>query len=98
MFAEKLQLAGLDVDKNAIQKMESGYETIIGEWNAETAALRICGLCGRLGFLEQQDMTGVAAREWENLLKRPESGPCSPAPVIGERKMYDLITAKGEKR
>ena len=28
MFAEKLQLAGLDVDKNAIQKMESGQRFI----------------------------------------------------------------------
>lgn len=28
MLAEKLQLAGLDVDKNAVQKMESGQRFI----------------------------------------------------------------------
>lgn len=74
------------------------YETITDEWNAETAAERICGLCGRLKFLSPQDMAGVSAEKWEAIMRLPENGPCSPAPVIGERKMYGLVTAKGGAR
>ena len=66
----------------------NAYRTIIEEWNAENAAERICGLCKRLGFLQREDIPGIAAANWEMAVKLPEKGPCSKAPIISERKMY----------
>lgn len=69
-------------------------ETILGEWNAETAAERLCGLCVRLHFLRQDDMSGMSMEKQKELLEAVQSGPCSQAPVVSERKMYPLLTAK----
>ena len=58
------------------------YETIAGEWNAEIAAQRLCELCDRVFFGGDGEM--------------PESGPCSAAPVIEERKMYRYLMKQAE--
>ena len=58
----------------------NAYETIIKEWNAETAAQRLCDLCERIFFEGTQEI--------------PETGPCSVAPVISEQTMYRQLTAK----
>ena len=55
----------------------NAYETIAGEWTAETAAERLCELCDRVFFGGNGEI--------------PESGPCSAAPVIPERKMYRYL-------
>ena len=66
-------------------------KTITGEWNAEIAAERMCGLCSRLGFLTREDMPGVSDLLWEEMKTLPVNGPCSPAPVIPERRMYGQL-------
>ena len=65
-------------DRRLCRKLgENAVDTITGEWNAENAAKRLLELCARLGFLEAEEVPPV-----------PASGPCSPAPVISEGKMY----------
>ena len=55
---------------------KAAYESIVTEWNAETAAARI------LQFYEN----------WQHrLMAPPASGPLSVAPVISPRKMYMRI-------
>ena len=84
-------------DREICQKIgRKACETILGEWNAEMAAKRLCGLCLRLDFLEQDDISGLLPKEREVLAKKVQSGPCSQAPVISERKMYHLLTDKKE--
>ena len=54
----------------------AAYESIITEWNAETAAARI------LQFYEN----------WQQgIIAPPASGPLSIAPVISPRKMYKAV-------
>ncbi len=60
----------------------NAYHTIVKEWNAETAAERLYQLCRRVFFGEQEKIS--------------ESGPCSVAPVISERKMYRYLTNKNK--
>lgn len=80
------------LDRNYCEKLgRNAYASIVGEWNAETAAERICGLCGRLGFLGREDIYSESMTDWETWIKMPLSGPGSKAPVIGERKMYRLL-------
>lgn len=74
----------------------AAYETIVGEWNAETAAVRLLALCLRLGFMTEEDLPTTdkdcpvaEASLPEN--QNPLSGPCSPAPVISEKKMYKHV-------
>ncbi len=59
----------------------NAYKTITEEWNAETAAERLCGLCDGLFFSGEREV--------------PEQGPCSIAPVISERKMYCHLMEEG---
>ena len=80
--------------KDCQQIGRNACKTILGEWNAETAAERLCGLCLRLQFLSQDDLCGMTAEERQKAEKAAQSGPCSCAPVIAERKMYSLLTAK----
>ena len=61
----------------------NAYDTIVNEWNAETAAQRLAAFCVEQGFLSNEDVTDMVPRG-----KSFASGPCSPAPVISERKMY----------
>jgi glycosyltransferase involved in cell wall biosynthesis len=55
---------------------KAAYESIVTEWNAQTAAARI------LQFYEN----------WQQgVIKPPASGPLSVAPVISPRKMYRAV-------
>ena len=71
---EKCQMLG----RNALQ-------TIQKEWNAEMAAKRLGELCVREGFLHKEDVN----LENDDWTKIPESGPCSLAPVVSEKRMYE---------
>lgn len=73
---------------------KNACRTILGEWNAETAAERLCGLCFRLDFLKPDDVRDISADKKQILAKEVSHGPCSQAPVIAERKMYGLLTGK----
>ncbi len=68
---------------------ETAVKTITAEWNSETAAMRLGSLCVREGFLKASDLTK------EPLKENPDTGPCSPAPVISERKMYRILGKDG---
>ena len=69
-------------DKELCRRLgTNAIETITQEWNASTAARRLLGLCVRLGFLEKGEAAG------EISLTPPLTGPCSPAPVLSERRM-----------
>ncbi len=60
------------------------YKTITEVWNAENAAERLMELIGRI--LKQDNMQ-------DNVLPTPQKGapsPCSPAPILGERKARRL--------
>lgn len=76
---------------------EAAQRSIITEWNARTAAERLVTLCGELGFLPaKQEKADVLldAIGGEGIAPAPmipqlwADGPCSPALVISERKMY----------
>ncbi len=72
----------LAVDRQLCRQLgRSAYETIAGEWNPVTAARRLLGLMAELGMLEGERMG-------------PVTGPCSPAPVIGERAMKRLLAKR----
>ena len=73
---------------------KKAYRTITEEWNARTAAQRLCALCVRLGFLGREDICGMEDQEWESAVDVPQTGPCSKACVIGERKMYSLLMSE----
>jgi len=62
------------------------YETIASEWNAENGAACLMELLEELSLLP----TGTGKRNREPV--RTQAGPCSPAPVISERKMYRYLT------
>lgn len=62
----------------------NAYVTITGEWNAEVAAERLVQFCIGKGFLRTG---GTASGAYE----LPVTGPCSAAPVIAERKMYQVM-------
>ena len=64
----------------------NAYDTIDKEWNAETAAERLVAFCVSRGFLQAEDV--VLKNATINT-----TGPCSPAPVISERKMYRAMLA-----
>lgn len=78
---------------------EAAQRSIATEWNARTAAQRLVTLCRELGFLPQESGTvapgsDMAADRRTGTVPAPTipqlwtDGPCSPAPVIPERKMY----------
>lgn len=64
----------------------NAMQTILREWNAETAAERLLGFCVRQGFLKEDEISGTV--DWKT---EPESGPVSEAFVIPERKMYSVL-------
>ncbi len=72
------------------------YQTITAKWNSENAALQLAGLCLRQGFLTEEDFPGIGKTEMEMLREVPQSGPCSVAQVISERKMYSILVEKQE--
>ena len=84
----------------------NALETIEREWNAEIAAKRLSEFCLRQGFLEEKDVILESVADSEKKMpvendkiigddgdwrEAPKSGPCSPAPVISERKMYKCM-------
>lgn len=64
----------------------NAMQTIRKEWNAENAAMRLAELCVRQQFLSREDVILKNDKDWR---KAPLSGPCSPAPVISESRMYE---------
>ncbi len=75
----------------------AAYETIQKEWNAETAAKRLVAFCIRKGFLGTEDLADEQvwrAEDFDGKEKEPALGPCSPAPVIGERQMFGKLMEK----
>lgn len=85
------------------------YLTITETWNAENAAGALTQFCGRLGIAEVEHGPGSRkGRAAEDTGKGSraaggrtaalrEAAPCTPAPVIAEGKMYDLLKRKGRK-
>ncbi|MBQ3907040.1 MAG: glycosyltransferase [Lachnospiraceae bacterium] len=68
---------------------KNAYQTIVGGWNAENAALRLCRLIEELTGLRLDD--GAQASTAECVARFL---PCDPAPVISERKMFRFLTEK----
>lgn len=74
-------------DRNLVQKLgRKAIETIEKEWNADTAAKRLTQFCVMKGFIGQEDVSEDVLLTGEKF-SIPESGPCSVAEVISERKM-----------
>lgn len=78
---------------------EAAQQTVRTEWNARTAAERLVRLWREMGFLgshtRNETDTGIthapaAPALWTD-------GPCSPAPVIPERRMYRYLTERNEE-
>ena len=80
------QVKRLLEDRGLCRKLgEAAYETIVNEWNAEEAAFRLVSFCVQHGFLPKE----CEGREI------PQQGPCSPAPVISEGKMFSYLMNGG---
>lgn len=78
-------------DRELCRRLGSNaLRTITREWNAETAAERLLGFCIRQNFLEEREIAEDI--DWKT---EPESGPASEAPVISERKMYQILVKHG---
>ena len=81
-------------DREKCQKTgRNAYDTIIKEWNAETAAKRLAAFCVEQGFLRAEDVTDAVPKT-----AHFTSGPCSQAPVIPERKMYRALQSHNPTR
>ena len=73
----------------------NAYKTITQEWNAENAAEKLVELIHSLGLVEEK---ATASVQGEKAVKSDKyTGPCSPAPVIRERKMYQWLCGKEAK-
>lgn len=66
---------------------EAAQHTVATEWNAQTAAERLVKLCGEMQFFKVNKSPEAAAPALPQLW---DDGPCSPAPVIPERRMYSV--------
>ena len=73
---------------------EAAQQTVRTEWNARTAAERLVRLCREMGFLGGADGQCLSAPSVPALWT---DGPCSPAPVIPERRMYRYLTERNEE-
>jgi glycosyltransferase involved in cell wall biosynthesis len=84
---------------------ENAQQTIVGEWNARTAAERLIELCRKMKFLpemsEEQEMPDAGQDVMQDITTPApvipqlwNDGPCSPAPVIPERSMYRRINSE----
>lgn len=92
LFAEVERLV---TDRELCRKLgRKAYETIAATWNAENAAEKLLRLTMKLGLLAKEDMLELSAED----PRQEADGPCSPAPVIAERKMYRFLTGKGRCR
>ena len=73
----------------------NAYKTITQEWNAENAAEKLVELIHSLGLVEEK---ATASAQGEKAVKSDKyTGPCSPAPVIRERKMYQWLCGREAK-
>ena len=80
------------VEKGLSQSLgRNAYKKIAECWNAENAARQLAGLCIRQGFLGEEDFPGLNAASVKEI---PKEGPCSIAPIVGERKMYARLVEK----
>lgn len=61
---------------------EAAYHTITDTWNAENAARELLKFCFRREFLHTELPEGMTREEIERI---PADGPCSIAPVLGEK-------------
>lgn len=87
---------------------EEAYRTITEVWNAENAADRLMELMAKLGLagpdispagediISSEPGKNDKTRERRDGLKPGQSGPCSPAPVISERRMYRYLMKRGQ--
>lgn len=93
LFGLAEQLAG-DIDK-CRRLGRRAYETITREWNAENAAVCLLDLIKDLGLLNnltvEKGNLSAEERDHRREAVRSPAGPCSPAPVIAERKMYRCL-------
>lgn len=62
------------------------YETITREWNAEHAADCLLELLEELGLVPEGESGRFQGKQ------RTQNGPCSPAPVVKERRIYKQLT------
>ena len=71
---------------------EAAQRSITTVWNARTAAERLVRLCRELGFLPANDRSSISGISGTmpvpTIPQLWADGPCSPAQVIPERKMY----------
>ena len=72
----------------------NAYEKITECWNAENAARQLARLCIRQGFLQEKDFPGIKEASLSAIKEMPQSGPCSVAPVVPERKMYARLVKR----
>ncbi len=100
------QVKSLLDDRSLCRKLgEAAYHTIVDEWNAEEASKRLVQFCVEHGFLSAPDMdgqdtdekdvvetSGASGKRGDGMMQR---GPCSPAPVISERKMFSFLMNGG---
>lgn len=68
----------------------NAYRTIIDEWNPEIAAERLLKLMEHLNLLSIDNISKKQAGCYG-------TGPCSPAPVISERKMRCLLMREAQR-
>ncbi len=83
--------ARLAQDRECCRKLgEEAYRTITEEWNAENAAACLMELLGKLS-LDCRDVRQEGVKP-DCRSKITPTGPCSPAAVIREKKMYRCLT------
>ena len=88
------QLYELCNDRNLCRSLgREAYRTIAREWNPQTAAERFLTLLGQLG-LDMDSLEESPAAAAGGNTPVIQTGPCSPAPVIGERTMRRLLDKK----
>ncbi len=86
LFAAAVSLAG---DRGRRRKLgEAAYRTITEVWNPDRAAASLLALLGELGLCAPRMLCG---QEMDPAEVIAPDGPCSPAPVIPERKMYRFL-------
>lgn len=75
---------------------KNAYATITKEWNAENAAACFMELLEELNIIKKDKKDkkekNIESINQQKKRKRTKTGPCSFAPVISERKMYDILT------
>lgn len=103
LFIQTARLAG---DRALCERLgREAYRTIVEEWNPENAADCLMELLAELKLLEMSESAGTAAGgsgkasggaeeaaySADRTGIRTATGPCSPTPVIPERKMYQYL-------